>query len=171
MKTLGSPRLTMEASIDSIESFDGGSISDDSTNSAARDYSQTNNQVENVDESDIVKNDGKYIYTLSQDKLVIVEAFPAEDMKVVSTIEFKDEIYPTNIFINGDKLVVFTREYKKIEKVSEYDFLPYETRKEFTHIYIYDISNKDKITELKDYSVSGNYDNARMIGETILPNL
>src|SRR3989338_8181582 len=47
--------------------------------SPASDYSTTNIQVEGVDEADFVKNDGKYIYTLTQNKLVIVDAFPAEN--------------------------------------------------------------------------------------------
>ena len=32
---------------------------------SASDYSTTNIQVDGVDEADIVKNDGKYIYTVS----------------------------------------------------------------------------------------------------------
>ncbi|RMD65978.1 ArsR family transcriptional regulator, partial [Candidatus Pacearchaeota archaeon] len=44
-------------------------------------YSQTNIQVQGVDEPDIVKNDGKYIYVASGDVVSIVEAFPPEQMK------------------------------------------------------------------------------------------
>src|SRR3989344_3140778 len=51
----------------------------------ADDYSTTNVQVEGVDEPDIVKNDGKYIYIVSGDygtnKVVIVDAFPANEMR------------------------------------------------------------------------------------------
>ena len=46
---------------------------------SAEEYSTTNIQVEGVDEADIVKNDGKYIYTVSSGKIVIVDAFPAEN--------------------------------------------------------------------------------------------
>ena len=35
----------------------------------AADYSKTNIQVEGVDEADFVKNDGKYIYVIAQDKI------------------------------------------------------------------------------------------------------
>ncbi|MEK7173384.1 MAG: beta-propeller domain-containing protein, partial [Patescibacteria group bacterium] len=48
-----------------------------SAGGSAAGYSGTNIQVEGVDEADFVKNDGKYIYTLTQNKLVIVDAFPA----------------------------------------------------------------------------------------------
>src|SRR5262245_57226938 len=40
----------------------------------ASDYSQTNVQVQGVDEADFVKNDGKYIYTLTANVLTIVDA-------------------------------------------------------------------------------------------------
>src|SRR3989338_2641922 len=48
-----------------------------SGSAGATDYSQTNVQVQGVDEADFVKNDDKYIYTLTQNKLVIVDAYPA----------------------------------------------------------------------------------------------
>ena len=41
------------------------------------DYSTTNVQVESVDEPDFIKNDGKYAYVLSGDKLTIAEIYPA----------------------------------------------------------------------------------------------
>ena len=41
------------------------------TSSSNNEYSRTNVQVENVDEADIIKTDGEYIYSLSEDKVVI----------------------------------------------------------------------------------------------------
>src|SRR3990172_2524231 len=67
------------------------------------DYSKTNIQVEGVDEADFVKNDGKYIYVIAQDKLVIVEAFPASDAKAISTTSIKGR--PKEIFVSGDRLM------------------------------------------------------------------
>ena len=53
----------------------GGGGGDDS---AAFDYSRTNVQVEGVDEADIVKTDGKYIYVVSGQKVVIIDAASQE---------------------------------------------------------------------------------------------
>ena len=75
----------------------------------ASDYSTTNIQVEGVDEADIVKNDGKYIYAVSGNKVFIVDAYPAEGAKILSEITFKGQ--PQEIFINNDKLVVFGQDY------------------------------------------------------------
>ena len=54
-----------------------------STAGGAEDYSQTNVQVKGVDEADIVKNDNKYIYTLTGNNLVIIDAYPAEDADIL----------------------------------------------------------------------------------------
>ena len=68
-------------------------------------YSETNIQVEGVDEADIVKTDGDYIYYIVQNKLIIVKAYPADEAKIVSETEFKD-FYPSELFIDNDKLLI-----------------------------------------------------------------
>ena len=52
------------------------------------DYSTTNVQVEGVDEADIIKNDGKYLYHLLNNELIVSEINPASTMKVVSRISY-----------------------------------------------------------------------------------
>ena len=74
-----------------------------------QDYSKTNIQVEGVDEADFVKNDGKYIYVIAQDKLVIVDAFPASDAKILSATLIEGR--PKDIFVNGDRLISFSGRY------------------------------------------------------------
>jgi inhibitor of cysteine peptidase len=79
------------------------------TEPTASDYSETNIQVEGVDEADIVKTDGEYIYIVSGGNVTIVKAYPPEEAKVLSKISLEGSI--TGIFINGDKLAVFETEY------------------------------------------------------------
>ena len=73
------------------------------------DYSGTNLQVEGVDEADIIKTDGEYIYIVSGGNLTIVKAYPAEEAKVVSKISVDGHI--TGIFVKNNKLMVFETEY------------------------------------------------------------
>ena len=74
----------------------------------SEDYSTTNIQVAGVDEPDIVKNDGKYIYTISGNKVVIVDAYPVDGAEIISEIEAaRPGGYVTEIFINNDRLIVF----------------------------------------------------------------
>ena len=71
----------------------GASVSSDQ--STTSDYSTTNVQVENVDEADIVKTDGEYIYSLSNDTVYITYARDAKNMTVVSKIqEAGSNVYP-----------------------------------------------------------------------------
>src|SRR3989338_6559933 len=137
---------------------------------SADDYSQTNIQVEGVDEPDIVKNDGKYIYVVVGNKVEIVEAYPTSGMKIVGEIKLNKSI--NNIFLNKNKLVIL---------MNDYSYVPYETAKmsslcfdcgggyskSKTGILVYDVS--DKINpELKyNFSVDGYYTDARMIDNYI----
>src|SRR5690606_21658577 len=63
----------------------------DVSNQSKSEYSLTNTQVEDVDEADIVKTDGKYVYYLEGSFLYIVEAYPTDEMKIVYKCDFSKE--------------------------------------------------------------------------------
>jgi len=44
-------------------------------------YSKTNIQVEGVDEPDIVKTDGTYLYVIGGNNVYIIKAYPADEAK------------------------------------------------------------------------------------------
>jgi uncharacterized secreted protein with C-terminal beta-propeller domain len=131
----------------------------------AADYSKTNIQVEGVDEADFVKNDGKYIYVIAQDKLVIVDAFPASQATILSTTLIEGG--PKDIFINGDRLLIFTENTDRVYGIPEYDYMPRPIDTMKTEAVIYDISNRKKPEEIANYSISGNYFQSRMIGDYV----
>ena len=133
--------------------------------SGASDFSQTNVQVKGVDEADFVKNDGKYIYVLSQDKLVIVDAFPADDAEILSETDVKGT--PRNMFVNGDRLVVFSVVEDEEDIISEYDFVPRKRYAQKTHAYVYDITDREDPEIVNDFNVNGQYSEARMIGDYV----
>lgn len=107
------------------------------------DYSRTNIQVEGVDEADIVKIDGKYIYVVSGNKVVIIDAYPAENARVLSEIEAGG--YPTELFVNGNKLAVLG----------------------WTNVKVYDISDRENPLLTRDVSFDGYYFDSRMIGSYV----
>ncbi len=139
------------------------------------DFSTTNIQVEGVDEADIVKNDGKYIYIVSGKNIVIVDAYPANNAEILSRINVDGT--PSEIFVNKDKLVVFgsvnyRRTYETPEiasaagvPASEMIVPPYYNSETF--IYVYDISNREKPKLIKDLYVDGYYYDSRMIGDYV----
>ncbi len=138
--------LTWNVFASRTESDFGFTIGDDgsgSTGGQTPDFSTTNIQVEGVDEADIVKTDGKYIYVVSGAKVFIIDAYPAEDAWILSEIELSEN--PVEIFINGDKLTVIGQMYLKV----------------------YDVSNKENPVLKRDVTFDGYYFNSRMIGDYI----
>lgn len=129
------------------------------------DYSTTNVQVQGVDEPDFLKNDGKYIYILSGERVTIVDAVPAENANVATKIalDIQEGQYLQNMFLNNDTLVIFYQEYRQDFVIQEYDFAPQPVNQPKTHAMVLDVSNRETPKILNDYEVSGNYNNARMI--------
>jgi len=90
-----------------------GSIGGDqggSTNGDAEPHSDTNVQEEGVDEADIVKQDGEFLYILNGNRLRIVRSTPVESMDVVGSAELSGS--PLEMFLAGDRLAVFAQEYR-----------------------------------------------------------
>jgi uncharacterized secreted protein with C-terminal beta-propeller domain len=130
------------------------------------DHSTTNIQVAGVDEADIVKTDGEYIYLVSGNKTIIVKAYPPEQAQIVSQIELEGTII--GIFINGDRLVLFEQEtpyyvyYDDVPVVKE-SYMPYISPKIF--IKVYDISDRENPRLQRELSSDGQYVSSRMIGD------
>ena len=71
------------------------------------DFSRTNIQVQGVDEADIVKTDGQYIYQVNRGRIVIARVYPPEQMEVCSTVTFNDRNFnPQEIYVDEKHLVV-----------------------------------------------------------------
>jgi inhibitor of cysteine peptidase len=92
-----------------IETFDSQVAVPAASKNEYTTHSETNIQVAGVDEADIVKTDGEYIYIVSGGNLTIVKAYPPEEARVVSKISLDGGI--AGIFVNGDKLAVFETDY------------------------------------------------------------
>ena len=141
-------------------------------------YSQTNVQVAGVDEPDFVKNDARYIYVISGNTLTIVDAYPATSASVLSKTELEDT--PREIFINGDRLVLLKTGSAEVSGTGDQPVpvsaekmvmmpprYPYYRSAPVTHAVFYDISDRAHPKVLKDYTIDGDYVNARMIGDTV----
>jgi len=129
-------------------------------------YSVTNVQVPTVDEPDIVKTDGTYIYSRSYsgERIFISQAFPPEEAKFISDLKLRREI-TTGVFVRNDKLVILSEEHRYL--LPEILSLPYPIHITETHIRLYDISSKELPKLLKEISIPGNYKDARMYGNFV----
>ncbi len=131
--------------------------------SGAADYSKTNIQEEGVDEADFVKNDNKHIYIISNNKLVIIDAYPAESAKILSETKIGETA--RDMLVNKDRLIIFADGYGEDYVISEYDFLPRPVSVSKAHILVYDISDRENPKLVKDYSTKGYYLESRMIDD------
>jgi len=130
---------------------------------SAPDYATTNIQVAGVDEADIVKTDGEYIYLVSGQKVIIVKAYPPEQARVLSEIELEGTA--TGLFINGARLVVFEEEmpYYDMPVVRESEIMPYISPT--IAIKVYDVADRGNPRLQRELSADGQYVSSRMIGD------
>ncbi|HSF27404.1 MAG TPA: beta-propeller domain-containing protein [Nitrosopumilaceae archaeon] len=131
-------------------------------------YSTTNVQVIGIDEPDFLKNDNKYAYVLSQDKLSIIDAYPGETAKIISKVglDVKGN-YLQNMFLNKDRLVIFYNDNAEHYSIQQYDYIPSPIYTPVTHAVIVDVSDKEDPKVLKNYEMTGYYTGARMIGDYV----
>ncbi|RCW44342.1 copper amine oxidase-like protein [Paenibacillus prosopidis] len=72
------------------------------------DYSNTNVQVEGVDEADWAKTDGHFIYQLSGSRVLITDIADPAKPKLVAKLEYaqKNSFYPQELYVDDKQLVV-----------------------------------------------------------------
>ncbi|MEK8126374.1 beta-propeller domain-containing protein [Paenibacillus filicis] len=70
-------------------------------------YSTTNVQVEGVDEADIIKTDGQFIYQVNRERVIITKAVPAESMTVVGSVYWADPAFsPRELYVDDKHLII-----------------------------------------------------------------
>jgi len=124
-------------------------------------YSTTNIQVAGVDEADVVKTDGEYIYLMTGNNVSILKAYPPEEAREVAKITFNDT-YTVGIFVSGDRLVVLGCKYAVPPMYFNSYIMDVKT---FANVY--DISNKTNPILLRTFTLTGSYFNSRMIGKYV----
>lgn len=137
------------ASSDSAGAGDGGN------------YSSTNNQVEGVDEADLVKTDGSYIYSISDSRVLITDAQDPDDLTAAAELLLEPEMYARQLFLSGDTLVVMG---------SQYGIAPMDgkVRREMappismTSVFFYDISDPSDPEFLRKVGTEGDLNGARL---------
>ena len=155
-------------------------------------HSTTNVQAEGVDEPDFVKNDARHIYILDGGELTIVDALPADTVRVLSggsagevrdsyrpgdaSIAFRGPVGPPpgehrydNMFLDGDSLVVVyeARQWASVPLDPADPSRTIAVRLPSTHVMWVDIADKSAPEPAGEYAVDGEYGTARMIDGTV----
>ncbi len=99
---------------------DSGAPSENNgTSGPNTDYSKTNLQVEGVDEADIIKTDGDYLYIVANGRFIIADVRDPSDIRIVSETKYFDDNdqygsrqYPVELFLDTDNklatLILYT---------------------------------------------------------------
>ena len=177
--TTGAPTTSKDMASPTADSVAGGT--------GAADYSTTNVQVAGVDESDIVKNDGRYIYVLKNfngsNSLKIVDTTSGATMKEVAnmTLDNKEGFQPTEMYVAGDKLVITGTSYRYEDTTNDptYDNMPYLKYygggimrpyywgTSYADFKVVDISDRTNPKLTRSVSIEGYLSNTRRIGDNV----
>ncbi len=114
-------------------------------------FSTTNVQVENVDEADIVKTDGNYVYSLSEESVIITDVTDSSNPVVVSRINGITSSVPTEFMLYNDKLVLICEDATK------------SSSKRTVEVDVYDLADKSSPRKIKSFELNQRYYTSRMI--------
>lgn len=177
----------------------GSAVADLSEGSkeGGKDYSTTNLQMEGVDESDIAKIDGSYIYTV-EDKYIVITDIQDGKLEEVTRFLPKDcgaADRVMEIYVDGDQLILVVQGYEtsldgnskagadkenKDEENSDETYSDEETAASEDSAFWYEMNGKS-ITQIQVYSIvdrknpefegrliqDGYYNTSRKIGDVV----
>jgi inhibitor of cysteine peptidase len=158
-------------------------------------YSGTNVQVEGVDESDIIKTDGSYIYQVNKNRIIIAAAYPADQMKVVSTLNFDDKNFNAReIYVDNKNLVVIGSTSYPLNNTDPYSgetmpapaavpaeragvgnttsvqkimIYPPRPNKFTTKAIVYELGDRTSLKKVREVELEGNYVSSRKVGSSL----
>ena len=153
----------------SEEAFGTASDKNISAEGGAASYSQTYKQVDAVDEGDIIKNDGSYIYWYVNDTGVIniydksgsiVSVIKDFEYDFDNTDNYTDEYdfeneYLTEMYLFKNSLIINTQ--KSVTQEGDWNV------DETMNTYFYDITNVKHPVQYDSFSQSGGYVSSRLI--------
>ncbi len=163
---MGAPAPTANRAEDSAATLQTG---------GGGDYSETNVQVAGVDEADIVKTDGTYLYIVRNDTkslISIVKANPASALKEEGRIDLtNDGISAREMYVENGRLVVIGPEYGSpviYDKRAASDMMIrpgyYPMQQQRTVVRIYDVRDAANPKMLRSVAFQGDEVSSRKIG-------
>lgn len=138
--------------------------------STAKTYSETNVQVPGVDEADFVKNDGKYIYMLAEQRFHIVEAWPPEQAHEIASLAVEGE--PLQMFVANGTAFIYSSVQDSQSDVSlgmpimwggSYGYYGQAKMK----VTVVDLAKIAAPVVVREMTFNGTYLNSRRIGNAV----
>ncbi len=128
-------------------------------------HSQTNVQVQGIDEGDIIKTDGKYIYIIAGDIMQIIDA--QSGLKTAASVEIGQGCHAQDMYIDSDRVIVIGYRYDNGKPASGTDTLksdmmiaPYSSRN-YTFVKVYDTADKTAPRQYRYFEIEGTLTTSR----------
>lgn len=115
------------------------------------DYATTNLQVANVDEADIVKTDGNYLYSLSEDEVIIADVRQTQAPQIAAKLKLTHAAIPEDLFLWAHLLVVVGT----------------NPGVEGTVVNIYNLQTLPEVKLVKQFTLKQRYFTARITGDKL----
>jgi uncharacterized secreted protein with C-terminal beta-propeller domain len=129
-------------------------------------FSNTNTQETGVDEADIVKTDGSYLYLLRGGELIVIDAWPGDEARVVSRTAVEGN--GLGLYVAGNRAMIFSGVYtdKLVDETSGVLDI-FESSGAFRayalKVTLLDLSNRQAPTVLQESYVEGGYVDSREV--------
>lgn len=130
--------------------------------SAAPDFSETNVQVEGVDEPDLAKSDGRRIVLISEGELVVVDV-SSDEPEITGRLHL--DVPVQNLFLVGDKVLLFGSGWNAIPLPVERGDVIAPTGAPTVQILEVDISGEPEIE--RTMTIDGSFVSGRMVEESV----
>lgn len=126
---------------------------------SVNDYTKTNTQVEGIDEADIVKTDGKYIYSYYRDAVSSVITIVKADGKASEKIGkiVLNDVQVQDLYLKDRWLVVLANNANTSS----------EDNDDQTVIYLYDVSDPENPVCRSESTQAGTYSDSRLTGDVL----
>nr|HPM78766.1 beta-propeller domain-containing protein [bacterium] len=147
---------------DNYEGDDDEATGDDDDDN---EHSDTNVQEEGVDEADMIKTDGNYLFIANGGWLLIFDADPQEDTHQVGALDIEGNV--ADMYLYGDTALVFSLVPSYSVPETVWPEIPRdELYWDVVKVSVVDHSDKSDPTLLRELYVEGNLLNSRRIGAT-----
>lgn len=177
--------IVEESVADMAEGSTNESAAAADTGAALKDisYSKTNVQTKGVDESDIIKTDGSYIYTVLGSQITITDIRDKE-MKTIGYLDLGDssaDIHVVEMYVSKDEINLVVQKEETMLSQGEIQMRPADPKyssnsekdtfqvdsKSVTELLTYDISDRENPKLKGTVTQDGSYKNSRKIGDVV----
>ncbi|PLX33787.1 MAG: hypothetical protein C0604_02925 [Clostridiales bacterium] len=153
----------------------------ESSENASDDFSATNEQVEGVNEADVVKTDGRFIYVAAGESVKIYDSnngrpFLADEIKMTVDSETGEYVQFSEMYIDQGRLVVlgtrsgfenWIRPIPEPMEEMETSIMPWGGDRSYVWCGIYEVDAKGKTNLVKELEIEGSMLSSRKKDETV----